>query len=66
MGTTKAELAQKIAREVPRFIEKNRHIPFQDKKWKVGPGGITLDKLILVDVHWATWGTIQASLRVIV
>lgn len=63
---TRSKLAKNIARTVERFIkEKSRTAmdPDEDPRWKVGPGCITIDDLVLVGLQHVSKGSWQCHLR---
>ncbi|KAH9927380.1 hypothetical protein B0H21DRAFT_700595 [Amylocystis lapponica] len=63
---TVARLARKVAEEVKRFIELNENVVIDDPLWRVGPGYITLDRLLLVEVRQVSEESIQPVLRLTV
>jgi hypothetical protein len=63
---TRSKLAKNIARTVERFIkEKYRAVmdPDEDPRWRVGPGHITIDDLVLVGLQHVSKGSWQCHLR---
>lgn len=64
---TRAKLAKNIARTIERFIkEKQDQLePGEDHRFRVGPGFITIDDLLLVGLHHVSKGSWQAHLRLI-
>jgi hypothetical protein len=63
---TRAKLAKNIARTVERFIKEKQnkqHSDPEDEQWRVGPGHIGVNDLILVGLQHVSKGSWQAHLR---
>lgn len=63
---TRAKLAKNIAKNVDRFIQEKSKSNIEDDsdgQWRVGPGGIKLDDLVLVSLHHVSRGSWQPHLR---
>lgn len=63
---TRSKLAKNIARTVERFIKEKARAAMdtdEDPGWKVGPGHITIDDLVLVGLQHVSKGSWQCHLR---
>ncbi|TDL23685.1 hypothetical protein BD410DRAFT_720956 [Rickenella mellea] len=63
---TRAKLAKNVAKSVDRFINEHKDLQLErgaDPKWRVGPGYIDIDNLILVELQHVSMGSWQAHLR---
>lgn len=63
---TRSKLAKNIARTVERFIKEKSRASMdtdEDPNWKVGPGHITIDDLVLVGLQHVSKGSWQCHLR---